>query len=161
MIREIHSVEELRECAQVIRAAFRTVADEQGLTAENCPTHPAFLAEEQLIAKVQAGMRVLSAMQDGKLVGVVGIQQTGERRYEMMRLAVLPAFRHLGLGRQLVEHVCQTVKTLGGNVVHIGIIDENTVLKQWYLDLGFVICETGRMPHLPFTLCWMEKLMSQ
>ncbi|MEJ6951365.1 hypothetical protein [Natronospora cellulosivora (SeqCode)] len=41
-------------------------------------------------------------------------------------------------------------------VLKIGVINENKVLKEWYIDLGFL--ETGRknFSHLPFEVCFME-----
>lgn len=43
----------------------------------------------------------------------------------------------------------------------IGIINENKVLKQWYSSFGFN--ETGfkKFPHLPFTVCFMEKKITK
>jgi diamine N-acetyltransferase len=42
-------------------------------------------------------------------------------------------------------------------VISIGIIDEHTVLKQWYRKLGFTEVNRKKYDHLPFTVCSMEK----
>jgi hypothetical protein len=33
------------------------------------------------------------------------------------------------------------------------------VLKQWYQRQGFIVTEIKRFPHLPFTVCLMEKTL--
>jgi len=38
-----------------------------------------------------------------------------------------------------------------------GIVNEQEVLKSWYKGLGFTEKETRSYPHLPFTVCFMEK----
>jgi len=49
------------------------------------------------------------------------------------------------------------VKSYGGNKISIGIIEENTKLKDWYLKLGFTHISTRKFKHLPFTVGFMEK----
>jgi diamine N-acetyltransferase len=43
-----------------------------------------------------------------------------------------------------------------GRQVSIGIIDDHTVLKNWYLGLEFKETNTKQFAHLPFTVCFME-----
>ena len=45
---EIISENKLEACLDVIHAAFHTVAEEFGLTRENCPTNGAFMPLERL-----------------------------------------------------------------------------------------------------------------
>ena len=47
-------------------------------------------------------------------------------------------------------------KELRANKITIGIIEENTVLKKWYEESGFVSTGTKASPHLPFTVGFME-----
>ncbi len=42
-----------------------------------------------------------------------------------------------------------------GKYISIGIMDENTGLKKWYLDYGFKEKGTKEFDHLPFTVCFM------
>jgi hypothetical protein len=44
----------------------------------------------------------------------------------------------------------------GGNKITIGIIDENTVLKDWYSANGFIHTGVKRYEHLPFAVGYME-----
>ena len=50
----------------------------------------------------------------------------------------------------------ETVKNLGGNTIKIGIIEESTVLKEWYIANGFVHISTKKFDHLPFTSGYLE-----
>ena len=143
--------------AEVIRLSFRTVAEEFGLTPENCPSHPAFIGEEQLQAQVTDGLCLFGCFMHERLVGVVGVKSIGEREFSLERLAVLPAYRHHGIGTQLMALACAHIRRAGGQMITIGIIEENTVLKRWYEAQGFTVTDSKRFPHLPFTVCLMAK----
>ena len=71
-------------------------------------------------------------------------------------LAVLPEYRHNGFGKLLLDHAKDVVKASGGNVIKIGIIEESTVLKNWYIANGFVHTGTKKFDHLPFTSGYLE-----
>jgi ribosomal protein S18 acetylase RimI-like enzyme len=75
----------------------------------------------------------------------------------MEKLAVLPDKRHNGCGRMLMDFACEIIREKNGNLISIGIINENTVLKNWYIKYGFKEKEVKRFPHLPFEVCFMEK----
>jgi hypothetical protein len=38
----------------------------------------------------------------------------------------------------------------------IGIIEESTILKNWYIENGFIHTGTKRYEHLPFTSGYLE-----
>jgi len=147
------------ECARVIRDSFITVANEFGLTKENAPTNAAFIELDSLIGLQQKGARMYGGFCDGRLVGFVAVRKAKDDLYYMEKLAVLPGFRHRGYGRQLVAFAVKAVREAGGRRISIGIINENTVLKEWYRSMGFVETEIRRFPHLPFTVCCMELLV--
>lgn len=79
-----------------------------------------------------------------------------EKDVELNNLAVLPEYRHLGIGRELVNYVLAYSKNIGANKIKIGIIEDNTVLKKWYEQFDFVHTGTKRFSHLPFTVGFME-----
>jgi len=46
---------------------------------------------------------------------------------------------------------------VGGElIITIGIIEENTRLKEWYKAYGFVHTGTKKFEHMPFTAGFME-----
>ena len=156
-IREVTSDGGLREAARVIRASFRTVADEFGLTRESCPAHPAFITHGRLRKMGAEGLRLFALADAGDTVGVVGIKRLDGGRHALEKLCVLPEHRRHGHGRRLVEFACGAVKPAGGKIVEIGTIDEHALLKEWYADQGFVAKATKRFEHFPFAICLMEK----
>lgn len=102
MIIQITKKESLPECLDVIHRSFKTVADEFCLYHEE------------------------------KIVGYMSLSKESDTTYELHNLAVLPEYRHNGFGKSLLDYAKQTVKSLGGNIIKIGIIEESTILKKWY-----------------------------
>ena len=158
MIREIGDEKELAQSVQVIREAFDTVAKELNLTEINCPTNPAFTNIGNLKAMKEKGIKFFGLYNNDDIqVGFVAIEKASESLFYMERLAVLPEFRHSGLGKQLMDFVFDYVKKEKGVKVSIGIINENAMLKKWYQDYGFKETALKNYSHLPFTVCMMEK----
>ncbi|MFC1948943.1 GNAT family N-acetyltransferase [Chloroflexota bacterium] len=159
-IREITGKDALGRSARLIRDSFRPVAVEFGLTRENCPTHPSFVSVGQLRQFKEKGLKLFGLFLDDRQVGFVAVEQADESLYYMEKLAVLPDCRHNGYGVELVRFVIDYIKSRGGEKLSIGIINEHTVLKDWYKGMGFK--ETGTMDfaHLPFTVCFMEMDLS-
>jgi GNAT superfamily N-acetyltransferase len=147
----------LEEAARVISASFATVAREQGLTRDNCPTHPSFTTSDELKKMRGRGIELYGLHLDGGLAGFVALEPADEASCYLEKLAVLPEHRHRGYGRQLVDFACSRASDLGAKSISAGIIDRQEVLKNWYLSLGFSITEVRSYPHLPFKVCFMEK----
>lgn len=156
-IREI--IDEYEDCANVIREAFSTVAKEFGITRQIAPTNPAFIEADALVKMKEKGARMYGAYTDDKLVGFVALERASEELFYLEKLCVLPMHRHHGYGEKLISHIFDTAENLGGKRVSIGIINDNTILKNWYIKNGFV--ETGRrvFEHLPFEVCFMERIL--
>ena len=53
MIERVNSKEQLNTCLEIINKSFITVADEFGLTEENCPNHTAFMPIDKLIRQIK------------------------------------------------------------------------------------------------------------
>jgi len=158
-IREIAAELEIEVCADVIRKSFRTVADELGLTEENAPTNPAFLTVEKLRETIAKPVLFFGLFDGGRQVGCVALEPSHDEVgvFFLERLSVVPEERHNGYGATLMDHAFQEAKKAGAGKIKIGIIDENLVLKRWYLDYGFTETGTKTFAHLPFTVCFMEK----
>ena len=54
------TVPELPECLEVIHQSFRTVAEEFGLTLENCPKHTSFMPLYYLETHMEWGCQPMS-----------------------------------------------------------------------------------------------------
>lgn len=142
--------------ADVIRRSFATVANDFQLTIKNCPTHTSFITDSRLKEQFKDGYYPYGYFADGKLVGFVSLTNIGNGEYELKNLAVLPEFRRLGYGKALLDYCKMKLKELGGTKIIIGIIEEHTVLKEWYTANGLIHTGTKKFDHLPFTAGYME-----
>jgi diamine N-acetyltransferase len=148
------------ECSvAVIRDSFKTVAVEFGLNESNCPTHPSLITLDRLL---ELGNRaeMFGLFLDDSQIGFVAIEKADGGVYYLDKLAVLPEYRHQGYGRKLVEFVVDHVAERAGEKVSLGMIDESIVLKNWYKELGFEETGTKKFDHLPFTACFMDRILS-
>lgn len=156
MIIQVENKEQLNICLEIIRSSFLTVAEEFGLTENNCPSHTEYMTIDKLQKQFDDGRPMFLFYQDGIPVGYFSLVRCRDEEWELNNLAVLPEHRHLGIGKEMVDYAVAMVKNNGGNKISIGIIEENTKLKNWYLKLGFNHISTRKFEHLPFTVGLME-----
>jgi len=154
-IKRIDNRQNIENSVGVIRDSFRTVALEFGLNEGNCPTHPSLITLDKLAA-LEEKAKLFGLFLNDKQVGFVAVEKADGEVYYLDKLAVLPEYRHKGYGRYLVDFVVSYVKEQGGQKVSLGMINESTVLKNWYKKLGFSETETEKFEHLPFTVCFMD-----
>ena len=143
-------------CLSVIRESFSSVAKEFNITEENCPTHTSFITMRNLEYHNSNGFLMYGYLCNDGIIGYVSLENKGNGVFELRNLAVLPEHRHKGLGKQLLDFCETKVKELDGCKITIGIIEENTVLKNWYVANGYLHVGTKTFPHLPFTVGYME-----
>lgn len=156
MIIKVNSIKQLNICIDIIHKSFQTVADEMNLTKENCPSHTAFMPIEKLISQFANNTPMFLYQYNGCFAGYFSLS-INDDSVELNNLAVLPEYRHLGIGKELVDYAITYSKNiLGANKIKIGIVEENTILKEWYEKLGFVHIGTKKFEHLPFTVGFME-----
>ena len=146
----------LPECLEVIHRSFSTVADEFGLTKENCPKHTSFIPISYLETQMKWGWLMFGLYTDKRIIGYMSLSKEADKAYELHNLAILPEFRHNGFGKQLLDHAKETVRSLGGSKIKICIIEESAVLKNWYIANGFEHAGTKKFDHLPFTSGYLE-----
>ncbi len=131
MIRAVKQ-EDIKECVRVIVRSFMTVADEFGFTAFAA-------AESRLDWHMKGEHRPMYVyMEDDVIVGYYSLLQQENEECELNNVCVLPEYRHKGIGEQLMRHAFKIAEELGCKKVCIGIVEENTVLKEWYASQGFV-----------------------
>jgi ribosomal protein S18 acetylase RimI-like enzyme len=146
----------LENNVEIIRRSFQTIADELGLTRENCSVYPAFTTPEKLKELRTRDAVFFGLFVDGHQAGFVAVEKEKDGKYYMKRLAVLPEYRHGGAGRKLIDFVIDYVKNAGIRTLSIAIVNEQSVLKDWYKDMGFNEISIKEFEHLPFTVCFME-----
>ncbi len=147
---------QLPQALDVIRRSFITVSDELGYTRENCLRLNAFMELDQLQADYDNGVQMYGYFVGSEMIGFIGLLKEADNQYEMRKLSVLPDYRHSGIGRELVSHFISLVKSYGGGTIKLSYIDENTVLKNWYLSLGFTHIQTKKFDGVPYTIGYMQ-----
>lgn len=157
-IREMN-MDEISECVNVIRVAFKTVADELGFTEENAPRFTAFATDENRLGYQFCVEKkpMIVYLHQGSIVGYYSLALLENRNVELNNLSVLPEFRHLGIGEKLVKDAFEKAKALGKEKMEIGIVEENVKLRNWYEKLGFIHTGTKKFDFFPFTCGYMEK----
>ena len=155
MIQEV-TKKDLNECLEVIHQSFSTVAEQFGLTKENCPKHTSFMPLSFLEMQKNLGWKMYALYAGKKIIGYMSLSKESDDVYELHNLAVLPEYRHNGFGKLLLDYAKDAAKASGGNVIKIGMIEESTVLKNWYIANGFVHIGTKKFDHLPFSSGYLE-----
>lgn len=155
--RNIEKERELEMSTHIIREAFLTVAKDFNLTRENARSNAAFIEVDDLEKMKDKGILLIGVFEGEEQVGFIAIEKASDTLYYMEKLAVLPTFRHRGIGKHIMDYVFDLVENGGGEKVSIAVINENSVLKKWYMNYGFVETDIKKFAHLPFTVCFMEK----
>lgn len=152
-------VEEIPICVDVIRKAFKTVADEFGFNEENAPRFTAFATDEgRLNYHYGVEMRPMYVyVHEGKIVGYYSLLVLNEDEIELNNLSVLPGHRHQKIGEKLLEDCFKKARELGKKKLKIGIVEENQVLRKWYEAHGFIHTGTVKYDFFPFTCGNMER----
>jgi ribosomal protein S18 acetylase RimI-like enzyme len=161
VIKKVTQEDDFDRLAQVLNHSFLTVAYEFGLTEENCPTNSAFISGNTLKNQLTGEREFYRLVVQDKSIGFVAIEKSRKEAdtFYIEKVAVVPEYRHLQYGKHLMDFAINRIRELGGKRISIGIIDKNFVLKKWYERQEFV--ETGKkdFDHLPFRVCFMEKIL--
>ena len=120
IIREVNK-NDLNECLEVIHKSFSTVAEQFGLTKDNCPKHTSFIPIYFLETQMNWGWHMFALCSEEKIVGYMSLSKEDDGSFEFYNLAVLPELRHNGYGKILLDYAKDKVKSLGGSKIKIGI----------------------------------------
>ena len=158
MIRAIKKTE-VPECVKVIRESFLTVAKKFHFTAANAPRFGAFATnEERLYYQFEHENRPMYAyFENEKIVGYYSLAIQEDKKCELNNLCVLPEYRHRKIGEELLMNSFEKAKELSCTKMSIGIVEENTVLRNWYEKNGFLHTGTKKFDFFPFTCGYLEK----
>lgn len=140
----------------IIQKSFGTVAEQLGLTKENCPTHTSFITEDRLQRDWENNDLMYILWDADIAVGYFSLHRESDTDVELNHVAVLPGMRHFGYGKLILDTAKTHAKEQGYKRMNIGIVEESTVLKNWYLKNGFVHDGTRKFDSLPFTVGFMH-----
>jgi diamine N-acetyltransferase len=158
MIEQIINNEDLIKSHEILLKSFAPIAEEFGLTSENCPSNAAFMKFDTLISMKNKGLELYKLSENKKQVGFVAIEKAPKDKdtYYIEKLAVLPEYRHKGYGKQLVDFAISKIKEKGAKTISIGLMNNHIKLKNWYKRLGFIQTEIKEFSYLPFNVSFMK-----
>jgi len=149
-------VNDIQALSNLIRLSNQDVAQAFHLTKQNCPKHPSNCRDEWVESDFARGVTYYLLSDKGIPVGCAALEKADSGIGYLERVAVLPQFRHHGLGAKLVHHILDIAKKMNLKTISIGIIAEQQVLREWYETLGFVLVDTKKFAHLPFQVGFMK-----
>jgi ribosomal protein S18 acetylase RimI-like enzyme len=108
------------------------------------------------------GLKMYGFKVDDKIVGCAGYSLREDEIYLIERVATLPEYRNLGIGKRLMEFIEDKIRNIGGKIVEIHVTDKNTVLRNWYKKQGYVDIRIDEVKipgieKVPFEACVMNK----
>jgi ribosomal protein S18 acetylase RimI-like enzyme len=138
-----------------------TVALHFGFTKENVPRFPAFIGPAVIEKQLNNGLKMYGYKINDQIVGCVGYSYYKEQIYFIERLATLPEYRHLGIGKKLMEYIENKIKENGGKTAEIHVVDKNKILVEWYEKQSYKHIRIDKLvdgtKNLPFNSCVMNK----
>lgn len=160
MIREAKR-EDIPLCVDLIKKSFMTVASEFGFTEANAPGFTAFATTSDKLYRQMddENRRMYVFEEDGTLCGYYSLLMQNDEECELDHLAVLPEYRHNGIGKKLLDHAFDMARNAGCKIVNIGIVEENTVLRKWYERNGAIHVGIKKYDFFPFTCGSMKKVL--
>lgn len=162
MINGIHRIdtdEGLKECVKVLKDSFSTVTIKFGLTVDNCPSNTGFVDFGKLKYTTKQGVVYFGYYENGYIIGCLGLKEKMNKVFEITKLGVITRERRKSIGEKLLKYSFDYSIIRKGNRVVLGMINEDEVLKKWYMKHGFIITKQKKFRQLPFDVCFMEKTL--
>lgn len=158
---QVFQSDDLSETVMVLNRSHGTIAKEFGFSKETNPTNNAFINAETLKQQLNNGISLYKLVIDNKAVGCIAIEKSSreEGTYYIEKVSVLPEERNNNYGIRLMNFAEEIIRKTGGVKISIALINENEKLKKWYIKQGFKEAEIKKFPHLPFTVCFMNKVI--
>jgi ribosomal protein S18 acetylase RimI-like enzyme len=159
MIKKVTAQDDFQLLSELLNDSFITVANEFGITKDNCPSHNAFINSETLKSKLTSNREFYRLEEDGNSIGFITIEKADKKRdtFYIEKVAVHPDHRHKGLGKRLMDFATKRIIESNGKKVSVSLIDSNKILKDWYKKQGYIETGTKVFDHLPFKVCFMDK----
>jgi ribosomal protein S18 acetylase RimI-like enzyme len=161
----IESIVELNDSktiAYILNRAFMDFAKEFNFTKENATNHLAFINSDGIEVWLDKGLRMYGYKMDDKIIGCAGYSYYNDQVYLIERLATLPEYRNLGIGKKIMKFIEDKIKINNGKIAEVHVTDSNIVLREWYKKQGYVeirIEEVNipRIERVPFKAYVMNK----
>jgi ribosomal protein S18 acetylase RimI-like enzyme len=146
---------------EILNRAFLTVALSFGFTKDSVPRFPAFIDSDVIEKQLNNGLKMYGYKINNQIVGCIGYSFYKDQVYFIERLATLPEFRHLGIGKKLMEYIENKIKENGGNTAEINVVDKNVILEKKKKKMNYKQIRIDKLVDgkikLPFDSCVMTK----
>jgi len=156
-MKNIIEINDSKIIADILNKAFMTVAKQFGFTKENASIFPAFITPGIIENQLCNGLKMYGYKDKEKIVGCAGYSCYKDQLYFIQRLATLPEYRHLGIGKKLMGFIETKIKDIGGKIAEVHVVDKNIVLREWYKQLGYVEVRIDELKTIAFNSCAMQK----
>ena len=148
--------DDLWNCLTVFHKGYLTVAEEFGLTEDNCPDRGrASLPFEKLLNDYEQGVMMFCYVQQNEIIGFLGVKLEGDK-CGLNDIIVLPEFRGKGIGEVLLTFCKKWATEQGAVEIRLGMIDNNKRLRKWYEAHGFVNTGYKQYEKAPFLVGYMR-----
>jgi GNAT superfamily N-acetyltransferase len=87
---------------------------------------------------ISNGGAIFLARTQGRIVGTAALIKSGERRYELSKMAVTPAWQRKGISRRLLKAVIDAFTAAGGGELYLESSSTLTPALTLYESAGFV-----------------------
>jgi len=155
----IIEISDYKTITGILNRAFITVAQQFNFSKENAPHFPAFIDFHEIKNQLDKGLKMYGYLYNEQVVGCIGYSYYKDKIYYIERLATLPEYRHLLIGKRLMEHIENRIRDEGGKIAEIHIVDKNGVLKEWYKRLGYIEIRIDEIKTMPFNSLVMKKVL--
>lgn len=155
MIRKVN-LSEMQICSDVIKESFLPVALKFNITKDNAPRYVAFsVTPEKLKEQYLNGREMYVYEFHEQIVGFFSLDFS-DKNCELNNLCVLPEYQYNGIGEELLKFAINRALEKKSNNFTLSIVEENTVLKDWYSSFGFIHTHTKKYNFFPFNCGYME-----
>jgi len=149
----------LEPFTHIIRTSFGIVAEEYGLTEVDSPTNPAFIKFDNL-KKTSSLAECFGIYIDNTPCGFFAIEFNKDNKsIYLERVCVIPESRHNGIGRSILIFTEEYSRAKNIEKISIGIMNQNSILKKWYIQNGYNEVSIKKFPHIKFEVCFLEKYL--
>ncbi|MFI6235922.1 GNAT family N-acetyltransferase [Micromonospora sp. NPDC050784] len=106
--------------------------------------------DDPFAAIVDPGGDVLIVRDGGKIVGCVALVRSSDDVFELSKMAVAPAVRGKGIGRQLIEAAIDRARTLNASTLFLGSSTKLPNAVHLYESAGFTHVSPEQIPLPPY-----------
>jgi len=153
----IVEINDSRIITDILNKSFMTVALEFNFTKENAPRFAAFINSDVIEKQFGNGLKMYGYSLNNQIVACMGYSYYKDQIYFIERVATLPEYRHLKIGRRLMEFAENKIIENGGQIAEVHVVDKNRLLIEWYEKLRYIEIRVDEIKTFPFNSLVMNK----